>query len=334
MLSKILSGASGVEKLFSTDLYTGNGTSSQIINNIDLASSSGLVMINNRNYTSGSLCGFWWNKPFLSIGVQTQHITWWQSSGGTYWSGQQFTIGSFNGNGYTVTGSDQAYNASGLNYVAHTFKRAKDFYYDTYSSSVWTSGYTEDYSVTGGISTLGMVAMWQTNQTGSTHAYIWHRSCSANSGFNVSNSTNSPASETNTSSKFTVSGTTLTLPGDPIWPFGAVFFSVWAHDPNKIVCDEYTGNGSATGPSINLGWKPQFLMVKRKTGGNGDWLFYDNVRDSTNPITIKTLQNLLQGDDTSGEDVDFNATGFQLKSTSAQINANGSSYIYMAVREQ
>jgi hypothetical protein len=44
----------------------------------------------------------------------------------------------------------------------------------------------------------------------------------------------------------------------------------------------YTGNGSATGPSVTTNFEPTWLMIKR-TDTTGDWIILDSARDATNP---------------------------------------------------
>jgi hypothetical protein len=88
----------------------------------------------------------------------------------------------------------------------------------------------------------------------------------------------------------------------------------------------YTGNGSATGPSVTTDFEPTWLMIKR-TDSTGDWIILDSARDTANPRD-KFLEPNTSDAEATGNDVDFNATGFQLKSTSASINASGGTYIY------
>lgn len=88
----------------------------------------------------------------------------------------------------------------------------------------------------------------------------------------------------------------------------------------------YTGNGSATGPSVTTDFEPTWLMIKR-TDTTGDWIILDSVRDTANPRD-KFLEPNTTDAEATGNDVDFNATGFQLKSTSAATNASGGTYIY------
>jgi hypothetical protein len=88
----------------------------------------------------------------------------------------------------------------------------------------------------------------------------------------------------------------------------------------------YTGNGSATGPSVTTDFEPTWLMIKR-TDTTGDWIILDSARDTANPRD-KFLEPNTADAEATGNDVDFNATGFQLKSTSASTNDTGGTYIY------
>lgn len=109
---------------------------------------------------------------------------------------------------------------------------------------------------------------------------------------------------------------------------------VFAHDPSAegiIQCGQYTGNGNVVGPSINLGWKPRFLMIKLATGA-GSWYIADTARGFGVGI-----DSLLSTDTPDIENV-FNqfanptATGFDIDQT--WYNSLGQDYIYMAIREE
>jgi hypothetical protein len=100
---------------------------------------------------------------------------------------------------------------------------------------------------------------------------------------------------------------------------------------NVITCDYYTGNGSATGPVINLGYEPQWLMIKSVSDGN--WQIIDNMRGMTVGTTVDaTLQANLSAAESSVNYVSPTATGFQLTSSSVQVNDTSVPYIYIAIR--
>ena len=91
----------------------------------------------------------------------------------------------------------------------------------------------------------------------------------------------------------------------------------------------YTGNGSASGPTVTTGFKPAFVMYK-KYDGTGSWIIQDSTRSPFNPVD-KFLYGNTSDDEFSGtRDVDFLSNGFQIKSDSVNINQSGKNYIYMA----
>jgi hypothetical protein len=96
----------------------------------------------------------------------------------------------------------------------------------------------------------------------------------------------------------------------------------------------YTGNGSTDGPFVTTGAKPSWLMIKRASGGTGNWDMFDNQRD---PINV--VDAVLDADANSAEatystiKIDFLGNGFKVRGTQTNINGSGSTYIYMAFAE-
>lgn len=93
----------------------------------------------------------------------------------------------------------------------------------------------------------------------------------------------------------------------------------------------YSGNGSAAGPIVSLGWEPQWLLIKSATG-TGNWQIIDSMRGMPVGSADATLQANLSGAESSVDYVSPTATGFQITSTSSEVNTNGSTYIYLAIR--
>ena len=91
----------------------------------------------------------------------------------------------------------------------------------------------------------------------------------------------------------------------------------------------YNGNGSATGPSVTLGFQPDFLMVRRTDSGD-NWIVIDSQQDTSNPRSQALFFNLTSSRLSSGFDTDFNATGFQIKTTDNSMNNSSGTYIYWA----
>lgn len=105
----------------------------------------------------------------------------------------------------------------------------------------------------------------------------------------------------------------------------------------------YVGNGNANGTFIYTGFKPAFIIFKRRDN-TGEWYIKDNRRSGT-----AALQNIGQmnpnqtqyvaassnqvENKTSGYAMDILSNGFKARGTDSGINANGGEYIYYAVAE-
>jgi len=95
----------------------------------------------------------------------------------------------------------------------------------------------------------------------------------------------------------------------------------------------YIGNGSTTGPTVTLGFRPSFLLIKR-TDSTGEWILMDNTRHPSNPNDLALFARLNYAETSSSSyEVDFNSDGFQLKNTNSAFNASGGTYIYLAIAD-
>ena len=135
----------------------------------------------------------------------------------------------------------------------------------------------------------------------------------------------------------TYSSTTVTLPqgggmeGDPAWNGSGNDYIAYAFASSSgfSKIGSYTGNGSTTGPVVNTGFEPAFLIVKR-TSNSDNWVILDNKRSTSNPRINALFANLNDAELTSGFETDFLSNGFQIKTSDASMNFNGGSYIYIA----
>lgn len=93
----------------------------------------------------------------------------------------------------------------------------------------------------------------------------------------------------------------------------------------------YTGNGSADGTNVTLGFKPAFVMIKR-TDTTSNWTMFDNQRDGYNVDNDQLYANTT-GAEVTTDLMDLLSNGFKSRSSDASINANGGTYIYMAFAE-
>ena len=96
----------------------------------------------------------------------------------------------------------------------------------------------------------------------------------------------------------------------------------------------YTGNASTNGPFIYTGFKPAWVMWKRTDAAGNDWDIYDTARDTYNLAFKELIANASSAESSSTVlALDILSNGFKLKTSNANGNASGGTYIYMAFAE-
>ena len=119
------------------------------------------------------------------------------------------------------------------------------------------------------------------------------------------------------------SGYSLNYPGSD-----AILYLFANTDAIKV--GSYTGNGNADGPFVDLGGKPLLDLVKR-IDTTGNWRLTDAVRDPVNPTGRMLYPNLAASEDDyhSSYPSEFLAAGLKRRTTLADINASGGTYVYI-----
>jgi hypothetical protein len=105
----------------------------------------------------------------------------------------------------------------------------------------------------------------------------------------------------------------------------------WSAVAGYSAFGSYTGNGSADGPFVYLGFRPRYILWKR-TDTTADWGVIDTSRDPYNTTGYDLTPNAASAEG-SGYTVDFLSNGFKIRLTATRINASGGTYIYAAFAE-
>jgi len=316
-----------IEDVFSTYLYTGNGSTQTITNGINLSGKGGLVWQKGRSGPQSTGNQYWFDTVRGAYDTISSN-----NSDASYTRSDSLT--SFNSDGFSL-GSNIYQNGSGNDLVSWTFReQAKFFDIVTYTGNGAASRNIAHNlgSVPGCIinKALSISENWG----------VYHRSTGANGLYlNATNTAGVTLVPTgHTSTTFEVadgyglnnsSGVTYVA---YLFAHDAGGFGLTGTD-NVISCGSYTGNGSATGPVVTLGYEPQWLMVKRATGtANGNWVMLDVMRGFSASSDNELYANLSAAEGSGLDLAEPQATGFQLKSGSSGVNASGSDYIYIAIR--
>ena len=318
-----------ITDLFSTYLYDGTAANQTITNGIDLAGEGGLVWVKGR--TNSQSHGFFDTERGVSKALASD----------ANWAEFAYQgVNAFYSSGFRV-GYQNEYNQNGLDYASWTFRKAPKFFDVVTYTGNGVSGRQIAHNLG---SAPGIIMIKRTNATDDWA--VFHKDAGGILELNNTGAAGSGAgiytdAAEQTSTVFRVFNNTTTNAS------GSTYVAyLFAHndsgdgefgpdsDQDIVKCGSYTGNGSATGPVIDLGFEPQWLLVKRSDAGTDQWLMLDTMRGWPSGGTVKRLW--ANGADSEADaawaSMYLSATGFQPAATDSTINTNGATYIYMAIR--
>jgi hypothetical protein len=321
-------GSEAVAETFSTTLYEGNSAEQTITNGIDLAADGGMVWGKIRS----SADNHWIVDSENGIGSNgTYNYLQTNLTNGLSNFGDR-SVKTFNSDGFTLANStNDQFNLSPETYVSWTFKKQTKFFdVVTYTGA---GGLTQTVSHSLG-STPGTIIVKRTDGVGNWAVY--HRSTGATKYLELEDTAAAVTNSTfwydtePTSTQFTVGNDSSV--NNSGYSYVAYLFAHDTASDGLIQCGSYTGNGSTTGPVINLGWQPQWLLTKASTR-TSDWTIVDSKRGViTGGNDARLHPQSSEAEANNADIVDFLADGFQLTNTGTLNNGGGETYIYMAIR--
>jgi len=112
---------------------------------------------------------------------------------------------------------------------------------------------------------------------------------------------------------------------------GTYIAYLFATLPGVSKVGSYTGTGTTNQIDCGFSSGARFVLIKR-TDSTGDWYVWDSARGIVAGNDPYLLLNSLDAEVTSTDYVDTYSAGFEITSTApAGINANGGSYIFLAI---
>lgn len=322
-------GGVNVADVFSTTLYTGNATAdTKITTGVDLNTNGGLLWTKKR---SASADHYLFDTDYAFDGALSGSTSKRLKTNDTSNASSELNaLTSFDTDGFTIS-TNGAVNGSGSTYVSWNFVQSQGFFDVVHYDGNGVSGRAIDHNLK---SDVGMIIVKSTTLSG-TSWRVYHRSLGATKVITL-NSTAAAGTSSSywsdtepTSTQFTIGN--VNDMNNASYKYVAYLF---AHNEDLIQCGTYTGNGSTTGPEIDLGWQPQWVMIK-SAGSAENWVMYDTVRgiaDGGNDAEL--YANLDANEYNTTNRLDVSATGFQLKSTGGSTNTNNTTYIYMAIKAE
>ena len=338
---KALMGAAGggdkvyVDDVYSTTVYKGNGASSrQIQNGVDLGTEGGLVWIkdlgqsrNHYLFDSSSLAGSTYNQ-YLSANTTGQLY----SGAGT---GNGLS-GPFLTNGFT-TGNN--HNTNNRHYASFSFRKAPGFF-----DIVTYTGTGSTQTIAHNLGSVPGCIMVKCRDASENWA-VYHRGMASSSPEDYVILLNQDSGRSNSQSAWNdtaPSSTHFTVKNNmEVNGNGQSYVAyLFAHDDQSfgtagntdvIKCGSMTLSGGEA--TVDLGWEPQFLMIKR-SNGTGDWAIYDAQTEG-----LRKGDKLLFRPNTAATrgganyPFDTTSTGFKVINGWALLGGAGTTeHIYIAIR--
>jgi hypothetical protein len=318
-----------IENLFSTYLYSGTGASQNIVNGINLSTNGGLVWIKNRtanvqtynhsltDTVRGNASRLYSNRDFAANSAGTPN-------GFTY-----------NSNGFTVGVSDGTVNSASETYASWTFREQPKFF----DVVTYTGNSVAGRQISHNLGSVPGVMI--VKAVDSTDGWAFYHRSIGNLYYLPLNE-NGPIVRSDVWNDTTPTSTVFTIGANARTNFlGQTYIAyLFAHDAggfglsgsdNVISCGEFAtaGSGKMSAP-VNLGYEPQWLMVKNYNAAE-NWVIYDTMRGMSNTGYAALAPNSNAAEFTGTSAIAPNATGFNTPNASGPF-ANSSAYIYIAIR--
>jgi len=326
-------------KYMDATLYTGNNTTNNIVNAGGFKPD--LVWVKSRSAAySNTLINSVMGLGSALFSDTTQAVV----------ATSEYT--SFNSNGFSLTTSGStASNVNGATYVAWQWQAGQG----STSSGTGTGGITsvtQSVNATAGFSIvtytgsgangtvthgLGVAPKWViVKRRDSTSDWpVWNPTSFAVSSANVLflNATNANFSGATNFNSTAPTPTVFSVGTNPATnaSSGTYVAYCWAEIAGFSKFTSYTGNGSADGVFVYLGFRPKYVLTKR-TDTTSDWIIYDTSRNTYNVSDLRLYPNASTAETQAGG-MDLLSNGFKLRDTGPSQNASGGTYIVAAFAE-
>jgi hypothetical protein len=262
----------------------------------------------------------------------------------------------FTSDGFTV-GTDGAVNGSGATFVSWNWRASNATAVTNTAGSITSTvsantsaGFSVvTYTGTGANATVGhglgvapkMIIAKRRDSSTDSNWQVWHSNLASANHFLQLNTTAAQANANSPWSTGAVNSTTFAVEGgnatNNLARLNATYVAYcFSEVAGYSKFGSYTGNGSADGVFIHLGFRPRYLLLKNTSISNTRWIVMDTARDTTN-VAYQVLSPSNSGaEDTSTSYwlADFVSNGVKLRyGADSEFNNSGNTFIYMAFAE-
>jgi len=329
-LAKALTAAAGnaageslyVEDVFSTYLYTGNGSTQSIDNGIDLDGEGGLTWIKCRNVAFD-------HALYDTSRGATKQL---KSNSTSAETTNTDSLTAFNSDGFSLD-DDPLINDNTQDYASWTFRKAEKFF----DVVTYTGDGVTGRAVSHNLGVAPAVIIVKNLSTSNRAWQVYHSSLGITKRLEL-DSTGAAANSSHwtyepTSTEFYLRNLgVLNGSGEN---YVAYLFASDAGgfgddgSENIIKCGSYVGSG-ASGKTVDFGFEPQWVLIKNTNSGTKSWHISDMMR-GLNYSTDYTLSPNTSSAETNWGVVKPTATGVLFTDGDDNFNSTDT-FIYIAIR--
>ena len=114
---------------------------------------------------------------------------------------------------------------------------------------------------------------------------------------------------------------------------GDIIMYIWAEIQGYSKFGNYIGNNSNDGPHVYCGFKPAWVLIKKRDGsGDENWRLFDSSRCPNNQNNKHAVIS-SSGLESTESGIDLLSNGFKVRHTDGHQNQSGSEYIFAAFAE-
>ena len=321
-----------IEEVFSTYLYTGNGTSQTITNGIDLSTKGGMVITKARSISYGNILVDTTRGVNNALQTSTTNPSYDTPTAVTGVSTTGFSVGSYSNT-----------NGNGQTFASWTFRKQPKFFDVVTYTGTGAGGNVISHNLG---SIPGCIIIKATSTTSSW--FTWHIGSGISTsvfGFELNSTAVAGLPSYDGSSYFTsttflanaVFNSSISEPNQAGVTYVAYLF---AHNAggfgltgtdNVISCGAFIAAGPSSDVTVNLGYEPQWILMRAATAID-DWYIYDVMRGMSYTMTafLKANTSAAEGSFTSPYGPQPTATGFIAKNSLGW--SSGETIIYISIR--
>jgi hypothetical protein len=340
--------AAAPENTFNVVLYTGNGTSNQDITGVGFQAD--LTIIKKRSGSGTVYWGVWdsvrgtGGQLYLSISNAETSTPNRLSS----WNSDGFNLGNNVDGEYISTGNWVSYNFKGggtavSNTNGDITSSVSANVEAGFSVVAYSGNSTSNQTIGHGLESAPELILLK-ERNGNEFWLLHHTPLMTQNQFVYWNTTNAIATNSKifggspTATTFTVSGGGYDGTNRLVNTSGRNYIAYCFHSVEGYQkVGTYTGNGTAStsNPIIDIGFRPDFVMLRELDTTGSLTRFFDTARGGTGQNN-KQLSNDTSGEYAGLDSTDyikFEDTGFRVTTSNATYNESGKDYMFLAIKK-